>query len=182
MTNEVIKLHTESPIWEEHLGFEGCKGSCREVAVMKLPLEFSHQQPCACVRIWPWQCRLSLHPHTIVWSGPLPLPLKGQALCGCAVNRVPALVFLCAPIRSCLVQCLMQSLMKFPYHPAGIPSAALNVPRVMSSICIPGMSFLLLGGPEKAWKDTYICLLYTFPSQREMNELDQICQNPHRMF
>lgn len=43
MTNEVIKHHTKSPILEEHLVFLGCKASCRETAVIKVPLEFSQQ-------------------------------------------------------------------------------------------------------------------------------------------
>lgn len=42
----------------------------------------------------------------------------------------------------------------------------------------------VLPPPWRTWESLkrYTCLLYTFPSQREMNELDQICQNPHRMF
>lgn len=45
---------------------------------------------CACT-----QCkhRFSFHPHIIVLSEALPLPLEGQALCSCAMNSVPVLVF-----------------------------------------------------------------------------------------
>lgn len=40
--------------------------------------------------------RFSLHPHIIVLSEPLPLPLEGQTLSSCAMNSVPVLIFLLA--------------------------------------------------------------------------------------
>lgn len=74
--------------------------------------------------------------------------------------------FLSSLIRKCIPRCLMQSLMKCPYQSSQTSYATLNMPQVVSSICILGISVLFLPGPETPWRAAYAGLFSPFSSHR----------------
>jgi len=148
MTNEVIKLHTKSPILEEHLGFQGCKATRREMSVIALPLELSHQLPSGGVcEAMTTQTSTAPSHHGFVRAftssfGRMDAVQLCHEQCTCSG-------FLSSLIRKCTARCLLQSLMKCPYQSSGTSYATLNMPQVMSSIFILEVSVLLLPGPQK---------------------------------
>lgn len=74
--------------------------------------------------------------------------------------------FLSSLIRNCIAWCLVLSLIKCPYQSSGTSYETLNMPQVVSSVFILGVSIFLPPAPETPWRAVYVDLVSPFSSHR----------------